>query len=556
MANVLFKRGLQANLPKSAEDGVFYLTTDTNRLYVGQQTNMRLLNQNISIVANLKELTDESDNWTAAQKLAHVEDFYYITANNILAVWKATQDGGYEWVQINPDTYVSSLTYSSSVANNVGTMQLDVADQNGKTTATAHFAIAATGGATISTTGSSGLVINAKEYNYALSRDFSNETATTGQYEKANIYLTDSSNSTTSVVSLSAGSNIHFESNGTDVIKINAKNTTIGGVTLGLTGNGAISVEVADDEGYSEVGVLDNIGIVLNDGTHYVPLSSTSGKTQGAIYSKAEIDSMLAGLDGMTYKGVINESTSLPTTQVKNGDVYIVSESGTLSWLNTSNYTIMHGQIPADGVRVGDMFIAVGTEQNGVITGNVQWTYVPSGNEEFGQFIYSAESDASNNTLTLANDAGHNVFGLQLAASTGIVVNSSTAGSHTVDLITTISHAEYTTTSTTSVTTGSESFSAISGITINNGHITGYNVETFTPVKYIFGDTPADTANQVNSYINVTTNTEAVIATNLELDGESEVKSSSLINLTSNTLKFSTNNNNSALQLDFEWGTF
>jgi len=45
-----------------------------------------------------------------------------------------------------------------------------------------------------------------------------------------------------------------------------------------------------------------------------VPLSSTSGKTQGAIYSKAEIDSMLAGLDGMTYKGVINESTSLPTT--------------------------------------------------------------------------------------------------------------------------------------------------------------------------------------------------------------------------------------------------
>jgi hypothetical protein len=89
---------------------------------------MRLLNQNISIVANLKELTDESDNWTAAQKLAHVEDFYYITANNILAVWKATQDGGYEWVQINPDTYVSSLTYSSSVANNVGTMQLDVAD--------------------------------------------------------------------------------------------------------------------------------------------------------------------------------------------------------------------------------------------------------------------------------------------------------------------------------------------------------------------------------------------------------------------------------------------
>ena len=37
MANVIFKRGLQSNLPAagSVEDGVFYLTTDTNRLYVG-----------------------------------------------------------------------------------------------------------------------------------------------------------------------------------------------------------------------------------------------------------------------------------------------------------------------------------------------------------------------------------------------------------------------------------------------------------------------------------------------------------------------------------------
>lgn len=35
--NVLFKRGLHSNLPATtaAQDGVFYLTTDTNRLYVG-----------------------------------------------------------------------------------------------------------------------------------------------------------------------------------------------------------------------------------------------------------------------------------------------------------------------------------------------------------------------------------------------------------------------------------------------------------------------------------------------------------------------------------------
>ena len=35
MANIMFKRGLQANLPQTAVDGSFYLTEDTQRLYVG-----------------------------------------------------------------------------------------------------------------------------------------------------------------------------------------------------------------------------------------------------------------------------------------------------------------------------------------------------------------------------------------------------------------------------------------------------------------------------------------------------------------------------------------
>ena len=40
MSNVYFKRGLQASLPSNSAnivDGAFYLTTDTNRLYVGKR---------------------------------------------------------------------------------------------------------------------------------------------------------------------------------------------------------------------------------------------------------------------------------------------------------------------------------------------------------------------------------------------------------------------------------------------------------------------------------------------------------------------------------------
>jgi hypothetical protein len=63
MANVLFKRGLHSALPASnaATDGVFYLTTDTNRLYVGQGTKLVELNKSITVVdtiAGLPPLTD------------------------------------------------------------------------------------------------------------------------------------------------------------------------------------------------------------------------------------------------------------------------------------------------------------------------------------------------------------------------------------------------------------------------------------------------------------------------------------------------------------------
>ena len=42
MANVLFKRGSAADLKKltSYEDGTFYLTTDTHRLYTGIQSEL------------------------------------------------------------------------------------------------------------------------------------------------------------------------------------------------------------------------------------------------------------------------------------------------------------------------------------------------------------------------------------------------------------------------------------------------------------------------------------------------------------------------------------
>lgn len=134
MANILFKRGLQSALPKTAQDGVFYLTTDTNRLYVGQSDSSApvLLNQTVQIVPSVSYLPGEDNNQTGVKT---VNDFYYCTAENILAVYTGT-----EWKQINPDhndndtIKVTGITVSNPVADATnGTLTYDMAVQQSKT---------------------------------------------------------------------------------------------------------------------------------------------------------------------------------------------------------------------------------------------------------------------------------------------------------------------------------------------------------------------------------------------------------------------------------------
>lgn len=96
MAELMFKRGLQANLPARGDDGCFYLTTDTNRLYVGDGSGLALLNQTVQIVGEVKELPNS----------AAINDFFYCTKENILAVCTGINGStnARTWTQINPNT--------------------------------------------------------------------------------------------------------------------------------------------------------------------------------------------------------------------------------------------------------------------------------------------------------------------------------------------------------------------------------------------------------------------------------------------------------------------
>ena len=114
MANVLFKKGLHASLPTSgAVEGAFYLTTDSDRLYVGKADGtLADLNKYVKIIATLND--------GATLPEGQEGDFLYIQDSNILAVYT-----GGKWKQVNPDTDTNT-TYDikATTVDNVATVQL------------------------------------------------------------------------------------------------------------------------------------------------------------------------------------------------------------------------------------------------------------------------------------------------------------------------------------------------------------------------------------------------------------------------------------------------
>lgn len=116
MANVMFKRGTQTgfNHLTTYQDGCFYLTTDSHRLYVGTGNNKAdLVSQSVITYPNwaaIEALSNTSSS-SYAPGLCSEGQFYYAKAENILCTYS-----GDKWVQINPDHNDDHDTYVKSVS--------------------------------------------------------------------------------------------------------------------------------------------------------------------------------------------------------------------------------------------------------------------------------------------------------------------------------------------------------------------------------------------------------------------------------------------------------
>ena len=110
---VRFLTGTQENLNKmtASQVGTFYLTSDTNRLYVGaQEGGPVLLNKAVAVVQNVKSLPTEG---------IDLDSFYYLKDENILCVYAKQGESAPEWIQINHQAI------TTNVVNDALTFTLD-----------------------------------------------------------------------------------------------------------------------------------------------------------------------------------------------------------------------------------------------------------------------------------------------------------------------------------------------------------------------------------------------------------------------------------------------
>lgn len=547
MANILFKRGLQASLPTTAQDGVFYLTTDTNRLYVGQGSTMALLNQTVQIVANVDSLP----------KNATKNDFYYCTAENVLAVWDGTK-----WQQINKntndniDTYVTGVSKSEVVSSeengivvsfNIKQTKYDLI--SGDSTAVADIPVsftiskehldtaneidvgllasAITGGAKISTTGNgadSDTIINIKAGDN-VSVDVSKEDITISAIDTTydigaannKIVLTNlESGDTSDVINLASGNDALTVVGANDTITVTHKEYSTTGTTSTAdpahkTGTFTVIDSITTDKGHVTgyntktvtlpedlnttntaidvsvsgaditVSISDSDGDTLtktaSDALYYT-VNGTKVSNQGEIefYTKEEIDTKLNTVDAMHYCGTVGGTgatvAQLPSEGVKVGDTYKTAAAGTYAGVDA---------------EMGDLFIATGTEEKGVITSNLQWTYIPSGDDIDTKYSVSA---ANNKVVLKSSVSGDDDSAVEFTAGSTLEVS-------TVDGKINYKHANVECTPETSAESidAEGSFTVIDSINVNDqGHVTGYNTKTVT--------LPADTTSEISLVAN------------------------------------------------------
>lgn len=547
MANVSFKQGLQAALNsiaqnKTSQEGSFYLTSDSHRLYIGlADGSIASVNEGVTTVANVAALPSVTSgkDLTAGQ-------FYYAATENILCVYNGTS-----WVQINPDTDIDELTITATAANDIATVTTSVLDTKSNVFADT-IEIKGISGTKITVTPAVGTTppqIQIAGDVYTVSTTTTPGSVGVEGYNTAQIKLhSQNQSSVDTKVTLVGGDNVHVVGDAaTGNIEVSSDNTTIDTVAFTPQDAGGFRLTITDSDAIPHEGVIDpSIKIGKNasgDPTEQIHFT-TGGIATLNVYTAAQVDTKiqekLKALDALTFKGTLGTGGTLataPTTNVAVGDLYKIISQGT------------YGGIVC---KTGDMIIAQGTEdpETGYITGTITWVYVPSGAGT--DTTYVGRKIIHGMTVVQEGNEGNIISSLSLSTDAGNPIQlTDDGGTDQTHRDVKVTHKTTTQTDTTGTAqVQSELGTMIIPIeekTVDTfGHVTGTKKTNYTVV---------DTHNnldEVTSAVTIAANVATVTIGASMTDGESK---QSTFTVSSGNLTI-TEAQNENITINFSWGSF
>lgn len=577
---VMFKLGPQSSIDTMITSGTghvpgtFYLTKDTDRLYVGQDDGLKLLNKSVKVVKTLGDLANIS---------AYKDDFAYISGSNVLVVYTGTgPDSG--WIQVNPDTY----SYITGILDVVGTED-NGASISTKLTQTTNASTTPEGykaqlqGTKVKILGNANksikveadatnATINLTGDTYTLSSDVAAD-AKDAQANNATITLSSALGQASSSVVVKSGENVTIAKDGDSGFKVSATDTKLESVTVSGTGDasGKVTVAVKDSSGAPKSGTV-NLGYQVG-GTNnkkFVGIGTSATPVDLDVYTTKEVDDKFKTLNPMRYIGTIGGtddtnakytidngsgkviergSSPVKTIGVCSGDMFLLS--GTLQYGLKGTEALV--------ASTGDLLIASGTENADGVLDTIEWNYVPSGDDSKTDTTYTFEASATENSLTV-KEAGKNQAGkIKLVAGTAINVTSTATDSNKT-LTTTITHAEIDcdkpAKATATLSTTNKTFDAIKNIEVNTqGHVTKLETETITTNIYKPGPDIVDTKDKDGNAIS---NGVQVKHTLIENDDNNHpiTNKDAFVTFTSDSLKITSENTGTGVGIELLWGSF
>ena len=538
MAYVGFKLGTQAALDtmytnKTATEGIFYLTNDTNRLYIGKTGGeVAAVNEGVITVNAVANLPTGSNRMTGS--------FYYATAENVLCVFN-----GSSWVQINAIVTNKSMGTDLNDASGTVTVKTTITDSQNKSLNT-QYTVTGANGITVSSTGTA----------MTITGDPISVAAMAGSSNDATVSVTSTSGTTDDSFGIKGGSNVTVTA-ADDIITVTAKDTTIKSVSTTNHATSGFNIIVTDSDNVEKQGQLDPI---IKIGKDESGVKFVNGAADLDVYTISEVDGLISktnndfeaalrGFNAMEYKGTVGTSTAdhgatLPTTNVKSGYSYLVTGD---------NFVGTDGK----SYPAGTLVVAYGIEDEAGYLNPIQWSYV-TGSVTDTQYTGTAISGGM--TLTQKNNNAV-VMSLKAQAdeNSDIVITSS-ANSGTSQILS-FAHKKYSDSVTgTDDTTQPDTMTAvstydipvISGITIKNGHVTGYTTKTY---KVIDTNSSLSIATTFSADTNKTTGTVAQAFTLTNGKNQGTISNSNFT-INSSSLEVTVNSDKTGLAMNLVWGSF